>query len=167
MERGEFEALPGYGKPLPDLGPTDAGHDPDWWVKQLVERENLTVLPPALQLRRDDAQLDEALDRLGSEAEVRRELTEFNERVRRVLYSTHGGPPVTTPQRDVEEEVRRWRARREERRARHAAHVPQSLRIFIFMRSFTSSAGICFFPDLMSATIASIFVLTSGGTRSP
>ena len=55
----------------------------------------------------------------------------------------------------------------EERRARHAAHVPQSLRIFIFMRSFTSSAGICFFPDLMSATIASIFVLTSGGTRSP
>jgi hypothetical protein len=81
------------------------------------------VLPPALQLRREDAQLDEVLDGLGAESEVRRELTEFNERVRRVLYSTHGGPPVTTPQRDVEEEVRRWRARREERRARQRAQA--------------------------------------------
>ena len=61
------------------------------------------------------------LDRLGAESEVRRELTEFNERVRRVLYSTHGGPPVTTPQRDVEEEVRRWRARRDARRAQQQA----------------------------------------------
>jgi hypothetical protein len=52
---------------------------------------------------------------------VRREVTEFNQRVRRILYSTHGGPPVTTSPRDVEEEVRRWRARREERRAARAA----------------------------------------------
>ena len=121
MERGDFADLPGFGKPLEDLGSAEEGHDPDWWVKRLVEREKITVLPPALQLRRDDAALDERLDRLGAEAEVRRELTEFNERVRHVLYSTHGGPPVTTPSRDVEEEVRRWRARRDERRARRAA----------------------------------------------
>ena len=115
MDRGDFDALPGFGKPLEDLG---EAHDPDWWVKRLVERERIRVLPPAVQLRRDDASLDEVLDRLGGEAEVRRELTEFNERVRRILYSTHGGPPVTTSPRDVEEEVRRWRARRDERRAR-------------------------------------------------
>ena len=54
---------------------------------------------------------------------MRREVTEFNARVRRVLYSTHGGPPVTTSPRDVEEEVRRWRARREERRALRAAET--------------------------------------------
>jgi hypothetical protein len=121
MERGEFERLPGFGKPLEDLGEE---HDPDWWVKRLVERERITVLPPALQLRRDDAALDDELDRLGSEAEVRRVLTEFNERVRHVLYSTHGGPPVTTPPREVEAEVARWRARRDERRARRLADVP-------------------------------------------
>ena len=112
------------GKPLE----LDDAHDPDWWVKRLVERERITVPPPALQLRREDAGLDEALDRLGSAAEVRREVTEFNERVRRILYTTHGGPPVTTSPRDVEEEVRRWVARREERRARQraerAADVP-------------------------------------------
>lgn len=122
MERGDFEALPGLGKPLEDLGET---HDPDWWVKRLVERERITVLPPALQLRRDDAALDGALDRLGSEAEVRRELTEFNERVRRVLYSTHGGPPVTTSPRDVDEEVRRWRERRDERRAQRLTRLEE------------------------------------------
>ena len=36
MERGEFDDLPGAGKSIPDLGAT---HDPDWWVKRLVERE--------------------------------------------------------------------------------------------------------------------------------
>jgi len=115
VERGDFEALPGLGKPLEDL---DGDHDPDWWVRRLVEREKITVLPPALQLRRDDAALDDALDRLGGEAEVRREVTEFNDRVRHTLYTTRGGPPVTTPPRDVDEEVRRWRSRRAERRAR-------------------------------------------------
>ena len=34
-------------------------HDPDWWLKKLVEREKITgVLPPALQIRKDDAELD-------------------------------------------------------------------------------------------------------------
>ena len=37
MRRGEFDDLPGAGKPLdlPDK------HDPDWWVKRLIERENI------------------------------------------------------------------------------------------------------------------------------
>ena len=56
MERGDFDNLPGAGKPIKDLG---AQHDPDWWIKRLVEREKITgVLPPALQLRKDDAELD-------------------------------------------------------------------------------------------------------------
>ena len=56
MERGDFDNLPGAGKPIKDLG---SQHDPDWWIKRLIERENITgVLPPALQLRKDDAELD-------------------------------------------------------------------------------------------------------------
>ena len=38
---------------FPDL---DAPHDPDWWLKSLIERERITgVLPPALALRTEDA----------------------------------------------------------------------------------------------------------------
>jgi hypothetical protein len=123
MRRGEFDDLPGLGKPLTGLGD---GHDPDWWVKRLVEREKIAVLPPALQLRRDDEQLDEVLDRLPNADEVRREVTAFNERVRRTLYSTTGWPPVTTGPRDVEHEVERWRERLAARRAQAAAQQPQA-----------------------------------------
>ena len=116
IERGDFDDLPGAGKPIEDLGPA---HDPDWWVKQLVEREQVTgVLPAALQLRKDDAELDAALDRITAEREVRRELEDFNRRVVAARRQLEGGPPVITPTRDLDAEVEQWRARR---RARHAA----------------------------------------------
>ena len=103
MERGDFDDLPGYGKPIEGIG-TD--HDPDWWLKKLVEREQITgVLPPALQIRKDDAELDGRLDRLGTEREVRREVEDFNDRVRKAMIQPLGGPPMITPQRDVEAEV--------------------------------------------------------------
>lgn len=109
VARGDFDDLPGYGKPL-RLRDTN---DPDWWVKGLVEREKLTgVLPPALQIRKDDAALDGQLDRLNTERQVREAVAEFNAAVRRALYSTWGDPPVVTSPRDVEEEVARWRDRR-------------------------------------------------------
>jgi hypothetical protein len=111
IERGDFEDLPGYGKPL---RLTDQ-HDPDWWVKQLVEREQLVVVPPSVQLRRDDAELDGRLDGLASEADVRRVVAEFNERVRWALYRPPEGPPVVTERRNPDREVARWRERRQER----------------------------------------------------
>jgi hypothetical protein len=114
MERGEFDNLPGAGKPIEDLG---AQHDPDWWIKRLVEREKITgVLPPALQLRKDDAELDGRLDRHTAESEVRRVLEEFNARVMKARYTPVDGPPLITMPRDVEAEVGRWRARLQERR---------------------------------------------------
>ncbi len=110
MDRGDFDGLPGYGKPLEGL---DGRDDPDWWVKQLIEREQVTgVLPPSLQIRREDAELDRRLDRLGSEAEVRREVAEFNDRVRWTLYRPPEGPPMVTSPRDPVTEVARWRDRR-------------------------------------------------------
>ena len=110
MERGDFDDLPGAGKPIEDLGTT---HDPDWWVRRLVEREKITgVLPPALQLRKDDAELDARLDTLGSERAVREELEDFNARVMRARYTPVDGPPLVTQPRDVDAEVARWRERR-------------------------------------------------------
>lgn len=116
MARGEFDNLTGAGKPIRGLGGT---HDPDWWVKSLVEREQISgALPPALALRREDAGLDEVLDRETTEEGVRRTVEDFNRRVVAARRQLLGGPPVITPTRDVEQELVAWRARREERRRR-------------------------------------------------
>ena len=121
MERGEFENLPGAGKPIKGLGST---HDPDWWVKNLIEREKITgVLPPALGLRKEDAELDGVLDREGSEEGVRRVVADFNRRVVEARRQLTGGPPVVTPTRDEDAEVVAWRARRAERRERQRAQL--------------------------------------------
>ena len=108
IERGEFDNLPGQGKPLPPLD-----DDPNWWLKKLIERENITgVLPEALQLRKDDAALASELDRHSSESVVRELLEAFNKRVVNARRQLLGGPPVSTPTRDVDAEVAAWRERR-------------------------------------------------------
>ena len=113
MEKGDFDNLPGAGKPIAGL---DKDHDPDWWLNQLIEREKIVVLPPSVQLRKDDAVLDEALDKLFREDDVRRELADFNARVMRARYSPQDGqPPLVTMPRDVDETVAAWAARRVER----------------------------------------------------
>ena len=105
MERGEFDDLPG------------AAHDPNWWVKGLIEREQITgVLPPALGLRREDAELDVVLDRETTEEGVRGAVDDFNARVVEARRQLLGGPPVVTATRDVEAEVVAWHARRAARR---------------------------------------------------
>lgn len=113
IERGEFDNLPGAGKPIEGLGET---HDPEWWVKRLVEREHITVLPPALQLRKDDAALEDQLDRLGSEREARELVEEFNARVLRARYTPVDGPPLITMPRDVDATLAAWQERRSARR---------------------------------------------------
>ncbi|HEX6246838.1 MAG TPA: DUF1992 domain-containing protein [Nocardioidaceae bacterium] len=121
MERGDFDDLPGAGKPIKGLGST---HDPDWWVKNLVERERITgVLPPALALRKEDAELDDVLDRETTEDGVHRVVADFNRRVVEARRQLQGGPPVITPTRDAEAEVTAWRARRAERRERQRAQL--------------------------------------------
>jgi len=113
MRRGDFDNLPGAGKPLPGLTGT---HDPDWWIRRKIEREQLTGLgPPALLLRTEDAELDAKLDRHASESTVREHLESFNRRVIEARRQLQGGPPVITRTRDIEEEVARWRQRRDER----------------------------------------------------
>ncbi len=115
MARGEFDDLPGQGKPLGDLGSPE---DRDWWLKKLIEREQITgVLPAALALRKEDAELDELLDRETAEKVVRRLVEDFNRRVVEARRQLQGGPPVVTPTRDVEVEVGRWRQRLADRRA--------------------------------------------------
>lgn len=110
MRRGDFDDLPGAGKPLPNLHQT---HDPNWWIRQKIERERLTGLgPPALTLRTENAELDARLDAAPSERAARELLEDFNRRVVEARRQLQGGPPVVTPIRDIEEEL----AKRQERR---------------------------------------------------
>jgi hypothetical protein len=119
MLRGEFDDLPLTGKPIPGL---TGRHDPDWWLKAFIEREQITgVLPEALQLRKDDAGLDDRLDREHLEERVRESVEEFNARIVEARRQLLGGPPVVTLTRDVEVEVTRWRERRRSRQAAAAA----------------------------------------------
>lgn len=112
IRRGEFDDLPGAGKPLKGLDQ----HDPDWWIRRKIEQERLTGLgPPALVLRVEADELEGRLDRLHREQDVREELADFNRRVIEARRQLLGGPPVVTPTRDVEAEVVAWRERREAR----------------------------------------------------
>lgn len=108
IERGEFDNLPGSGKPL-DLSDHD---DSDWWLKNLMKREGIVMLPPSIQLRKDDTALDEQLDQLPNEMAVRREIEQFNERVIRARYQTPAGPPLITMPRDIEATLAAWINRR-------------------------------------------------------
>src|SRR5690606_24012482 len=94
------------------------------WAKRLVAREQLTgIAPPAIGLRREDAELDGLLDREAAEPQVRRLVEAFNRRAIEARRQLQGGPPVTTRTRDVDAEVAAWRARREERRAARRAQL--------------------------------------------
>ena len=117
MANGDFDDLPGAGKPIKDLG---GQHDPDWWLKKLVDREQITVVPMSLQLRQQDAELDDRLDRVSTEAEVRRILEEFNREVIAARYRAPEGPPLVTMPRDVDPDVEAWRTRRTTRLAEAA-----------------------------------------------
>jgi hypothetical protein len=119
MERGDFDDLPGAGKPLK----LDTSHDPNWWIKKLVEREHVAVLPASLQLRKDDAELDDRLDALPTESDVRRELEDFNQRVIAARYRLPEGPPLVTMPRDVDADVAAWTERRTARRAAQRAQA--------------------------------------------
>lgn len=118
MAQGKFDNLKYAGKPIPGLGEP---YDPDWWVKGLIQRENITGMgPKAILLRTEDAGLDARLDAQYSEKQVRDILQDFNKRVIDARRQLQGGPPVITKTRDVEAEVERWR----ERRAARAAAAP-------------------------------------------
>jgi DnaJ homologue, subfamily C, member 28, conserved domain len=113
QERGEFDDLPGAGRPLP-MRDTD---DPMWWVRQLAEREQLDftgALPPAVALRKEAATFPEALVELRSEESVRAVLEDFNRRVRRdrLRPPDPGMPQLLAPTVDVEVMIGRWRALR-------------------------------------------------------
>ncbi len=109
QERGEFDDLPGHGKPIPDL---DRPHDDLWWVKDKLRREQLSWLPPTLALRKEAEEFVEHLGRQPSEAAVRRRASELNAKIAKVNASAMAGPPARLARFDVDVLVERWRTAR-------------------------------------------------------
>lgn len=126
VERGDFDDLPGKGKPLPGAG-TTGPIDENWWVRGYLHREGLSseaLLPPSVQLRKELDRIDATVARFGDERRVREHVAEVNSRV--VDHMRHPmGPRVPIRKLDAGAVVERWRgARREQRRARRPESAP-------------------------------------------
>ncbi|WP_309231063.1 DUF1992 domain-containing protein [Nocardia sp. SYP-A9097] len=111
-DRGEFDELPGAGKPIPPgMG------DENWWVRNLLQREGIgtdALLPEHIVLRRDRERIDDTVRNLTSERAVREAVAELNERVVHWLRSP-GGPDIPIGPVRADDVVARWRAARETR----------------------------------------------------
>jgi len=109
MEKGAFDNLPGAGKPIPNLGQE---YDPLWWVKQLAQREQISMLPPSLELLRKVETELAAIEKLHDEATVRRRVAALNVEIAKVNATVVEGPPTRLGTLDVDQVVARWRRTR-------------------------------------------------------
>jgi hypothetical protein len=105
QERGEFDNLPGAGKPIADL---EHPHDELWWVRQMLKREQLSYLPPSLALRKD---VEDSLEQIGkerTESAVRAIAAAINSKIIEANRMPLPGPPSTLMPLDVEHIVQTW-----------------------------------------------------------
>ncbi|MDG4781388.1 DUF1992 domain-containing protein [Micromonospora sp. WMMD961] len=108
-QRGEFDNLPGMGKPIPGRG---MPYDESWWIKSFLEREALPsdlLLPTPLQLRRRIEQIPDEVRDLPTEQSVRDVVGQLNAQIVAWLRNPDGPRVVVRPV-NVDEVLRRWRA---------------------------------------------------------
>ncbi|MEU1588108.1 DUF1992 domain-containing protein [Micromonospora sp. NPDC005710] len=111
-ERGEFDDLPGMGRPIPGRG---APYDESWWIKSFLEREALPsdlLLPTSLQLRRRVEQVPDEVRDLPTEQSVRDFVGQLNVQIVAWLRFPDDGPRIAVRPVNTEDVVRRWRAQR-------------------------------------------------------
>ena len=123
--RGEFDDLPGAGKPLPGI---DRPYSEDWWLRQLAERENIGrhALPASLALRKEAQDLRDGIVPGRSERAVRDAVADYNERVAEARRKPVAGPSVAFEPLDADEVVRAWRTRRSQGPNPASDHKPQA-----------------------------------------
>ena len=79
QERGDFDNLPGAGKPLP-RGALSA----DAWLRNYLDREGVSaeaMLPVPLRLRKEAERLPDTLGELRTEQDVREVVRDLNRRI--------------------------------------------------------------------------------------
>jgi hypothetical protein len=113
QERGEFDNLSGAGKPIKGLNGRD---DENWWVKNLMERENLKpMLPGSLALRKEVEDLPTTVADIRIEEHVREVAEDLNHRIRDSRRRKVDGPALFINTVDVDAVVEQWRHQREDR----------------------------------------------------
>lgn len=112
QERGEFDDLPGAGKPIP----RDAGADTALsWVKSRLDREGLSseaLLPEPVRLRKEVDRLPETVREVRSEESVREIVDLLNERIVAWMRKPSAGPQLPLSRVDAKRVVRQWREAR-------------------------------------------------------
>jgi hypothetical protein len=109
QERGDFDNLPGAGKPIPDL---DKPNDEMWWIKQKIHREGLSseaLLPTPLQLRKEIERLPDTVRDLPTKQAVRDVVKNLNVRIVDWLRAP-SGPLVPVRPVNAENVVEQWRS---------------------------------------------------------
>lgn len=112
QERGAFDDLPGFGKPIPNSGRQETEMD---WAAKLAKREGLDtfdMLPPALALAREVEKLPAALAGESTEQAVRDIVLDLNKRILQAHRRPQDGPQVRVRPVDVEQAVADWRVAR-------------------------------------------------------
>ncbi|EOM77141.1 DUF1992 domain-containing protein [Rhodococcus rhodnii] len=117
QQRGDFDDLPGTGKPIPpDTGEYE-------WIRRYAEREQLptdAMLPTPLRLRRRVERIADEVRDCRSEADVRSAVAELNREIVEHLR-VPSTPHIPVPLADIEETVATWRQGRRESAARALA----------------------------------------------
>jgi hypothetical protein len=132
---GEFDDLAPAGKPLP----LPDGHDPDWWVKDFIRRENIetdALLPSAMQLRKEKQQIHEKVRGMRREAEVREYLADLNQRIKLAIRDTTG-PVVPTGPVNEDAVIAQWRMDRPARAPRPQPVKEEPKKKSIWQRLFS------------------------------
>ena len=78
MQRGDFDNLPGQGKPL-DIERPPAKNEDLWWVLKIMRQAN--VVPDEIRYRKRIDQLRDQLSAARTEREVRGIIGELNEQL--------------------------------------------------------------------------------------
>lgn len=111
MAAGEFDQLPGFGQPIPEI---DQPWDENSWVRRKLRDEQINALPPVLEARLDREKTLELIRQRSSEFEVRKLLLALNERIRKAHFASASGPMEGVLPVDIETETTLWRKDREQ-----------------------------------------------------
>ena len=108
VEEGAFDNLPGAGKPIPGI---DQPYDENWWLKGMLKRENLSVLPQTLELRAEIEKDIEKMWHAFNESDLSRQFAAINAKIRKLNSTATTGPATTVSEMDAQAVVERWKRR--------------------------------------------------------
>ena len=111
---GKFDCVAHAPDPMAGVDPNSAD-DENWWLKKLINREGLTVMPEMLAVKKDVSALRCGLAEVPNERELRTRCAELNRRI--IAADLDNSSPVAKDIApiDIDQMVGRWRTARMER----------------------------------------------------